>query len=143
MIKSVYFYETFRDSLRNFLRQKRIPQEEMIREIAENPESFVGFKYQPSGTNIDKCVMSLKGRVEDFAKLQCVCGSASFSLTMTTFIKSYMIKHKDDEPRPFTAKRKVVSVYFSPEEWDIVVKKMGQKTITEYIRGKLFDDQDE
>ena len=140
MIKSVYFYETFRDSLRNFLRQKRIPQEEMIREIAENPESFTGFKYQPNGTNIDKCIVALKGRTEDFAKIKCVGGSDSFSTTMATFIKSYMIKHKDDEPRPLKVKRKMISIYLTPEEWDIIVKEMGQKTITEYVRGKLFNE---
>lgn len=136
MIKSIYFYETLKQSYANFRRIKKIPTKEIIHEMAQNPDEFIKMEYVKRD-NLKKTVLTLNGDSSDWAVIEDFLLECNFSEVFGQMLFNYMYKHKDDEPRTGNGNGKVLSVYLSPEEWAMLQDKKGNKTVSEYIKEVL------
>ena len=140
MVKSFYYYETLKNSLRNFLRIKEIKMPDMIKEIAEEPEKYFVKSYKPKIENLNKTTISLTGDKKYFKILENDCNEKKmlFGPYLGRLVYNYMYVHKDDEVKKINKKNKLLAVYVTEEEWEELKKKIGSKSVTEYLRSVIL-----
>ena len=140
MSKNIYYYETLKNSLKNFLRQKNIKMPDMVKSLAEEPEKYFVKSYKPKIENLNKTTISLTGDRKYFKILENDCNEKRmmFGPYLGKLVYNYMYIHKDDEPIK-SEKLRRVTIYFKTEEWENLSKKIGSKSINEYIRGVILN----
>lgn len=134
MTYNIYYYETLKNSLKNFLRIKGVKMPYMIKDIALNREKYLVKSYIPKMENLNKTTISLTGEKKYFQMIEEAGENVKIGPYMGKLIYNYMYVHKDDEPVAAKGKNKRVTIYFSSEEWEKLKGKIGNKTINEYIR---------
>lgn len=134
MVYGIYYYKKIRISLRNFLQQKGIRVSKMIKDIAKNPERYYERDYIP--IDKEKTTINLTGDAEDFLRIKKLAGDCAVGAVLGKCIYNYMWVHKDDEPRKIKGKR-VVSVYFSEDEYKKLIEDAKGENVSRYIKSVL------
>lgn len=140
MTKSIYYYETLKNSLKNFLLQKGVKIPDVIHQIAADPGRYVEKSYKPKIENLNKITINLSGDKKDFLVFEKICKEKNLLIGpyMGKLIYNYMYVHKDDEPKKTGKKAKMLAVYVTTEEWEKLKNKIGSKSVNEYIRSVIL-----